>query len=215
MVAGALFSANYFGGDVEVEAEKLFHSVNFGGAISNGALPSIHTAVNDDGNFASATTPFNDYVIMAGLAKRQDPTWFTHRAVDYFEKFVGTNGAPSGISSNGYPSYVNYKGHQTLSSRAGVFTQTSAIQLPFFTLKDFHTNPFYKQISRSWLEGKIVTNNKELKSVLKPNCLTGLILIPTQINQCGRAMADRQTFTVAYLERTEDLQSEIHTQCRK
>ena len=100
--------------------------------------------------------PFNDMVIQAGLAKRQDPAWFTNQATEYWERFVGTDGPPSGMESHGFPKYIPYEGSNTLGQYAsGVFEMSSAIQFPFFTTKGIHTNPFYKEISQSWLNGKI------------------------------------------------------------
>ena len=168
VAAGALFSGNYFGGEVSGEAEGLFQSINWSGAITDVNVPSIMSQVKANGDFATETT-LGDMVIFAAMARRQDPSWFINKGSEFYERFVGVDSVPTGMDTHDYPVFVDYNGHQTLGAAADTFQPTSYIQFPYFVLKHFQSNNFYNDISQSWLEGNfynfIVLNaNRDIRA---------------------------------------------------
>lgn len=72
MTAGALFASNYFGEDIVVRAEKLFALTDWQQAIDSASDPTMRTVVNPaSGRLSGVLKPFNEYYIVAYLAKRQ------------------------------------------------------------------------------------------------------------------------------------------------
>ena len=101
-----------------------------------------------------ATHMFNELVVNAALARRQDEFWFTKKGKDFWDRFVGDDGLPPGQASHGFPKNASFAGHAGLSNAAdNSFPPSSTFFFSWFMSKAFAANPFYKQISDSWLDG--------------------------------------------------------------
>jgi hypothetical protein len=68
LVAGARFAGRYFGGGVAAAAERLYRSVDWGAAVGAAGDGVIYMTV-DGGRPARPSRPFNEYAVVAWLAR--------------------------------------------------------------------------------------------------------------------------------------------------
>lgn len=153
MTAGALFAGNYFGGDVLAAAEALFSLTDWSQALSSATDPTISTTVNETtGKLQGALKPFNEYYIVADLARRQDPRT-NSKASQYFDTFFGISGKP--VGAEGYPKTFNYWGYELLSDHGGAVSSFIP-QFCWFLSRSFHDNLYYSQtMFQNWLHADI------------------------------------------------------------
>ena len=71
---------------------------------------------------------YNEYVIVAALAKRAEIGTGDTKATEWWNRFIGNDGAPSGMETHGYPKYATYNGHNTLCASKHWFTSSFVIQ---------------------------------------------------------------------------------------
>ena len=72
LVSGALFSMNYFQHDsITHYTTELWNSINFNDAIDNSSTGQVYLSMDSDGSGLnnSLTSPYNEYMIVAWLAK--------------------------------------------------------------------------------------------------------------------------------------------------
>ena len=100
---------------------------------------------------------FTDMVVNVAMARRQDELWFTAKGKNYWDTFVGDDGIPPGQATHGFPTNVTYKGHTGLTNTPNAWHSTSNIMFPWYMVKRFNQNPFYKEVSQNWLQG--MSNN--------------------------------------------------------
>lgn len=154
MVGGALFAGNYFGGEVATAAETLFHIPNWSVSIQSSDKVDLFMISAESGVMSAATKMFNEYVIVAALAKRQEDVSVTTKVHDWWDRFIGNDGPPSGMETHNYPKTPTYDGHQTLGAGKNWFVSTFVMHFGWYLVRGMHTNPFYPQMFQSWLMGE-------------------------------------------------------------
>ena len=95
--------------------------------------------------------------MVAALAKRQEKNWFIGKSQEYWNRFVGDGGIPTGMDTHNSPKYQPYGGHNTLGDAGGGYEASSSIQYPMFMIKDMITNPFYQDVAESWISGRFLS----------------------------------------------------------
>jgi len=149
LMLGALFAANYFGGQVEVLANQLKDRTNWAGAVKGVNNSRVYSKVNPNtGEFKGNVRPYNEYYLVAYMANMTSAPGSD--ANIHFNKFweAGIDG-PEGDGGN--PTFNNYMGYDLLSDNGGHFMSSFIPQFNYFMAKGYQQNEYYVEMNKRWL----------------------------------------------------------------
>lgn len=126
LVSGALFAKNYYSGDwyIGYLADQLFNSIDWSRSIYSGTTGEIYLEMGANGyGFGAVTKPFNEYMIVANLA----------RIADVGGNGIGTQ-AWNTWTNLGQFDNANYWGYQLLTDEpgGGHFISDFTLQFPYY-----------------------------------------------------------------------------------
>ena len=165
LVSGALFAKNYFAQNrtIGAYADRLFNSINWGLAVYRTSTGEIYLEMREDGYPTGARTrPFNEYMIVANMARLEDRTgdkigtavWNTWTNLDQFAT-------------------ANYWGYQVLtdSRTSDGFISDFTIQFPYYYVNWATTNGTYNSYMRNAMNAdrRYYSNISGLYPALQPN----------------------------------------------
>lgn len=143
LVSGALFAASCLGGDAELDSlvVVLWESIDWSQAIADPAIGAIYLEMLADGSGrpGSLTLPFNEYMLVAWLAKLADSTG-TGAATELWERHYA--------SADSLPT-SSFAGQVVLTDRPGAFLSSFVIQAPYYLCHSFTTSAAYRGFMRS------------------------------------------------------------------
>jgi hypothetical protein len=143
LVSGALFAAACLAGDAELDSlvVTLWESIDWSQAIANPETGAIYLEMLGDGSGkpGSVTLPFNEYMLVAWLARLADRTG-TGRATELWERFYAI--------ADSLPT-ASFAGHVVLTDRPGAFLSSFVIQAPYYLCHPFTTNAAYRGFMRN------------------------------------------------------------------
>jgi hypothetical protein len=148
LTAGALFCKNYFPLSTEIRflADSLFRSIDWHHAIKDPETGEIFMTFDPTGNGQEPTRPFNEYMIVAWLAKHESRS--NQQAERLWDKWYAD---PSAL-----PKSV-YDGIEVLTDNPPNFLSSFVIQSPYylchpFTIGDGYNHYFKNQMlaDREW-----------------------------------------------------------------
>ena len=143
LMSGALFAASCLAGDAELDSLvlALWESIEWSRAIANPATGAIYLEMLGDGSGrpGSLTLPFNEYMLVAWLAKLADRTG-TGPATDLWQRFYA--------SADSLPT-SSFAGLVVLTDRPGAFLSSFVIQVAYYLCHPFTTNDRYRTFLRS------------------------------------------------------------------
>lgn len=134
LIAGALFCKRYFADNAVIAelADNMYLSVNWASTIANPVTGGIYLTQNTQGVGAGITKPFNEYMIVAWLAKndmRNDSVatllWNNHYA------------DPASLPTS------NFSGIDVLTDSPGNFLSGFVHQFPYYLCNYYTTHPDY------------------------------------------------------------------------
>ena len=139
MISGAYFAANYFNDPTMTQlAKSIGNTPNYSTIFPPDTNNRMYMISNGVNGMAAQTAPFNEYYILAYLAKMHETEGTT--ASSFFEECFGTTDKPVGRGDK--PFFTKYNGHEMMSDYNHYIT-TFTVQFPFFACKAFHDNPWY------------------------------------------------------------------------
>lgn len=150
LISGALFCMTYFKNEAITEyVLELWNSINFDAAIANASTGQIYLTMNADGNGNSntLTSPYNEYMIVAWLAKNysNNPSSLGNTLWNNYYK-----------SSNSLPT-ISYNGHSVLSDNGTSLLSSFTHQFNYYLCHYFTTSNDYltyfensQQADASW-----------------------------------------------------------------
>lgn len=143
LMSGALFAASCLAGDEELDSLvlQLWESIGWAQAIANPETGAIYLEMLEDGSGkpGSVTLPFNEYMLVAWLAKLADQTG-TAPATDLWERFYA--------SADSLPT-SSFAGHTVLTDRPGAFLSSFVIQFAYYLCHPFTTSERYRAFMRN------------------------------------------------------------------
>jgi hypothetical protein len=143
LVSGALFAASCLAGDDELDSlvVELWESIDWSQAIANPATGAIYLEMLEDGSGkpGSLTLPFNEYMLVAWLARLADQTG-PGPATDLWKLFYA--------SADSLPT-SSFAGHVVLTDRPGTFLSSFVIQFAYYLCHPFTTSERYRAFMRS------------------------------------------------------------------
>jgi hypothetical protein len=143
LMSGALFAASCLAGDHELDSLvlQLWQSIDWSRTIANPETGGIYLEMSGDGSGrpGSITLPFNEYMLVAWLARLADATG-TGPAADLWERFYA--------SADSLPT-SSFAGHAVLTDRPGVFLSSFVIQFAFYLCQPFTTSERYRAFLRN------------------------------------------------------------------
>ncbi|MGB3464847.1 MAG: T9SS type A sorting domain-containing protein [Cyclobacteriaceae bacterium] len=143
LVSGALFAKNYYNGNwyIGYLADQLFNSIDWSRSVYNGTTGEIYLEMGANGyGFGQATMPFNEYMIVANLARIQD---------------VGGNGigtqAWNTWTNLGQFDNANYWGYPLLTDdpNGNHFISDFTVQFPYYYVNWATTSVTYNNYMRN------------------------------------------------------------------
>jgi hypothetical protein len=138
LMSGALFAASCLAGDHELDSLvfALWESIDWSQAIANPETGAIYLEMLGDGSGrpGSVTLPFNEYMLVAWLAKLADQTG-NGPATELWERFYA--------SADSLPT-SNFAGHDVLTDRPGAFLSSFVIQFAYYLCHPFTTSERYR-----------------------------------------------------------------------
>merc|ERR1712137_427357 len=147
---GALFAGNYFGGYLRSTVERLAAKVKWSDSIDAAETPTIRPVADPDtGDMTGVINPYNEYYILAYIAKSMDSDPKS-KASQYFETYHATSGEP--VGSHGHPVQRNYWGYPLLTDQASKFMSSFIPLFCWYQTKAFQTNTYYKSMLKDWLQ---------------------------------------------------------------
>ncbi len=143
LLSGALFAASCFPADRELDSlvSALWSSIDWSRAIADPATGAIYLEMLEDGSGrpGSVTRPFNEYMLVAWLARLADQTG-TGPATALWNRFYA--------SADSLPTST-YAGQVVLTDRPGTFLSSFVVQSPYFLCHAFTTSERYRGFLRS------------------------------------------------------------------
>jgi hypothetical protein len=143
LMSGALFVASCLKGDHELDSLvlELWESIAWSQAIANPETGAIYLEMLEDGSGkpGSVTLPFNEYMLIAWLAKLADQTG-AGPATDLWERFYA--------SADSLPR-SSFSGHSVLTDRPGAFLSSYVIQFAYYLCHAFTTSERYRAFLRN------------------------------------------------------------------
>lgn len=150
LVSGALFSMNYFQHDsISHYTTELWNSINFNDAIDNSSTGQIYLSMDSDGNGInnSLTRPYNEYMIVAWLAKNYSSESNNLGTILWNNHYSSPSLLPS----------ISYQGSSVLSDNNNSFLSSFTHQFNYFLCNYFTTSTEYltyfknsQEADRSW-----------------------------------------------------------------
>lgn len=134
LVAGALFCKKYFSGNADIAAlaDKLYLSIDWASMIADPESGGIYRVSDCNGNGSGITLPFNEYMIVAWLAKNDfrnngpaSELWSRHYA------------DPAGLPKS------SYRGIDVLTDLPGNFLSGFVPQFAYYLCNYFTSHPGY------------------------------------------------------------------------
>ena len=134
LIAGALFCKNYFKNNEQlgIIADSLYWSVDWNSSIGNPDSGEIFMTFDEDGNGLAITKPFNEYMIVAWLAKNDSRN--NMLATKLWDKFYSD---PDSLLKSAYHDY------ELLTDSADHFLSNFVIQFPYYLCHYFTANEKY------------------------------------------------------------------------
>ena len=154
--ATACFIAgNYFGGEIAEKADLFFAIPDWTGTIENSDDVRIYmnTGSQNTNGWQAPVHMYCEYIIVGAMAKRAEDVTVSTKCHDWWERFIGNDGPPSGMTTHGFPKIVPYGDGASLGT-GNFHVSTFVIQFPFFNIKSVWSNPFYGEVVQNWLTGK-------------------------------------------------------------
>lgn len=143
LTSGALFAASCLAGGRELDslALRLWESIDWSAAIADPATGGIYLEMLDDGSGrpGSVIVPFNEYMLVAWLAKLADQTG-TGPATRLWNRFYA--------SADSLPT-SSYAGYTVLTDRPGAFLSSFVIQFAYYLCHPFTTSERYRSFMRN------------------------------------------------------------------
>ena len=142
LVSGALFAASCLGDDdLDSLVLQLWESIDWSRAIADPETGAIYLEMLQDGSGrpGSLTLPFNEYMLVAWLAKLADQTG-TGPATDLWERHYA--------SADSLPT-SEFAGYAALTDRPGAFLSSFVIQFAYYLCHPFTTSEGYRAFLRS------------------------------------------------------------------
>ena len=137
LICGALFCKKYFCNSEAIKeyADQLWDSVDWSKAIQDPQTGGIYLEMQADGSgkSGSVTLPFNEYMIVAWLAKNQEGA----QVGPAMELWNNHYADPANLRTK------NYQGIPVLTDNVNNFLSSFVIQFPYYLCHYFHTNPTY------------------------------------------------------------------------
>lgn len=142
LVSGALFCKNYFQDDsITKYVDELWNSIDFNAAIADPALGRIYLEMeaNGSGKVGSYTLPYNEYMIVAWLAKNasDDPNTPGNQLWNNF--YSTTTNLPK----------PGYRGINVLSDNGSAFLSSFTHQFNYYLCHYFAQNDSYMDFYRN------------------------------------------------------------------
>ena len=138
LVSGALFAASCLPGHQELDSLvlELWGSIDWSQAIADPETGAIYLEMLEDGSGrpGSVTLPFNEYMLVAWLARLSDEGR-AGPATELWERFYA--------SADSLPT-SSYAGQSVLTDRPGAFLSSFVAQSPFYLCHPFTTSERYR-----------------------------------------------------------------------
>lgn len=150
LVAGALFCKSYFSesGSIAALADALFLSIDWSAAIASITTGELYMTFLENGTGSLSTRPFNEYMIVAWLAKHD--TRSDKRAEALWTHFYET---PERLPKKSYADY------ELLTDNTSHYLSNFVIQFPYYLCHHFSTSPEYldylknaKDADKQWFQ---------------------------------------------------------------
>jgi hypothetical protein len=143
LMSGALFVASCLAGDDELDSLvlQLWESIDWSLAIANPETGAIYLEMLEDGSGkpGSLTLPFNEYMLVAWLAKLADSTR-TGPASELWQRYYA--------SADSLPT-SGFAGYAVLTDRPGAFLSSFVIQFAYYLCHPFTTSAPYRAFMRN------------------------------------------------------------------
>lgn len=135
LVHGALFAAKYFSANTEINqlAQELFNSIVWEAAIHQSQTGTLYMVIDENGKGQAVTRPFNEYVIVADLARLAPENTTAKETWDAVYRPEKLTNLPQ----------VNYFGHTILSD--GSLLSSFVPQFVFYLVYDYATSEAYQE----------------------------------------------------------------------
>lgn len=137
LVSGALFAASCLPGDAELDSlvTVFWESIDWSRAVADPAIGAIYLEMLDDGSGkpGSLIRPFNEYMLVAWLAKLVDRTG-TGPATELWDRFYA--------NADSLPT-SDYAGYEVLTDRPGAFLSSFVIQFAYYLCHPFTVSEQY------------------------------------------------------------------------
>lgn len=136
LVCGALFCMKYFNNpDITQYALELWNSIDFDAAIANTSTGQLYLSMNADGSGVSnsLTSPYNEYMIVAWLAKNYSSDTSSPGNILWNTHYSSTTSLSS----------ITYNGHSVLSDNSTSFLSSFTHQFNYYLCNYFTTSNTY------------------------------------------------------------------------
>lgn len=136
LVSGALFCMKYFQNDsITKYAMELWNSINFDAAIANPSTGQIYLSMNANGSGVtnSLTSPYNEYMITAWLAKNYSDNPNSLGNTLWNNHYISTQYLPA----------ISYYGYSVLSDNENSFLSSFTHQFNYYLCNYFTTSDDY------------------------------------------------------------------------
>ena len=173
LTVGALFSKRYFSDNEEIKllADSLWESIDWSKSIADASRGAIYRemAVNGEGIPGTLTLPFNEYMIVAYLAKNQEEEELGP-AHQLWEKFYAS---PKNLPS------IEFEGIQLLTDHPSNYLSNFVIQFAYYLCHPFSQNEEYLQYFENALQtDKLWWDSKNLSKTYQWGLGAGSCPIP-------------------------------------
>ena len=163
--ATACFIAgNYFGGEIAEKADLFFAIPDWTGTIQNSDNVAIYmnTGSQNPTGWQAPVSIYSEYIIVGAMAKRAEDVSVSTKCHDWWERFIGNDGPPSGMTTHSYPKVIPYPDNASgddvstlgIGHKPNHHISSFVIQFPFWNIKSVWSNPFYGDVLNNWLNGK-------------------------------------------------------------
>ena len=143
LMSGALFAASCLGetGELDSLVFELWQSVDWSRAIADPDQGAVYLEMMEDGYGKPGflTLPFNEYMLVAWLAKLADGAG-TGQATELWNQFY--------TSADSLPT-SSFSGIAVLTDRPGAFLSSFVIQFPYYLCHAFTTSERYRTFMRN------------------------------------------------------------------
>ena len=132
----------------------MFNIPDWDGCIPSSDSAMINLVVEDDETYALPMPMYNEYILVGAMAKRAENVTETTKVHDWWERFIGNKGPPSGMITHGFPKQIPYGDGWSLGFQYVWHVSSFLMVFPYFQgLKTFTANPWYRDVFNNWLKG--------------------------------------------------------------